>query len=156
MRRRTRRTFATTLGAALVGAMFATPTAASSFETFPIEHTYPVVNPCTGEWTMLTLSGVVHVREQLTPGGTFQLLERFDVTWTTDDGFAGTARQVGTVTDRDPGTFDDLVEHVTVHFIGRDGSGAVAQSRELFVRNVRDGDAVVHRHRLDGRCTGHR
>jgi hypothetical protein len=156
MRRRTRRTFATTLGAALIGAMFATPTAASSSETFPIEDTYPVINPCTGEWTMLTLSGVVHVREQLTSGGTFHVLERFDVTWTTEDGFAGTARQVGTVTDRAPGTFDDLVEHVTLHFIGRDGSGAVAQSRERFVRNVRDGDLIVHLSRLDARCTGRR
>jgi hypothetical protein len=156
MRCKARRIFATTLGAALVGVALTTPAAASSFETFPIDHAYPVVNVCTGEWTMLTLSGVVHVRERMTPGGTFQLLERFDVTWTTDDGFAGTARQVGTVTDRDPGTFDDLVEHVTVHFIGRDGSGAVAQSRELFVLNLRDGDAIVYRHRLDGRCTGHR
>jgi hypothetical protein len=102
------------------------------------------------------LTGVVHVREQLTPGGTFHVLERFDVTWTTEDGFAGTARQVGTVTDREPGTFDDLVEHVTLHVIGRDGSGAAAQSRERFVRNVRDGDTIVHLSRFDARCTGRR
>jgi hypothetical protein len=156
MRRRTRRTFATTLGAALVGSALAAPASASSFETVPFDDAYPVVNPCTGETTMLTLSGVAHVREQLTPGGTFQLLERFDVTWTTDDGFAGTARQVGTVTDRAPGTFDDLVTHVTLHFIGRDDSGAVVRSRELSVLNLRDGAAIVERHRLDGRCTGRR
>jgi hypothetical protein len=151
-----RRTFVTTVCAALVGALIATPASASSFETVPIDDAYPVVNPCTGEWTMLTLSGVMHVREHLTPGGTFQLLERFDVTWTTDDGFAGTARQVSTVTDRNPGAFDDLVGHSTVHFIGRNGSGAIVQSRELFVLNLRDGHAIVHRHRLDARCTGRR
>jgi hypothetical protein len=156
MRPGTRRTLATTLSAAVVGAVFAMPAAASSFETFPIDDTYPVVNVCTGEWTTLTLSGVVHTREQRTPGGPLQLLERFDVNWTTDDGFAGTARQVGAVTDRDPGTFDDLVGHVSLHFIGRDGSGAVVQTRELFVLNLRDGDAIVDRQRLDARCTGRR
>lgn len=44
--------------------------------------------------------------------------------WTPDDGSAGTARQVRTVTDREPGTLDDFVTHITVHFIGRSGSGA--------------------------------
>jgi hypothetical protein len=156
MRRRARRTVATTLGAAVAGAVMAMPAAAASFETFPIADAYPVVNVCTGEWTMLTLSGVVHVREQLTPGGTFHRLERFDVSWTTDDGFAGTARQLSTVTDREPGTFDDYVAHLTVHFIGRDGSGAVVQSRELVVVNLRDGDVIVDRQQLDARCTGRR
>ena len=156
MRRRARRTFLTALGAAVAGAVLATPAAAASFETFPIADAYPVVNVCTGEWTMLTLSGVVHVREQLTPGGTFHRVQRFDVDWTTDDGFVGTARQLSTVTDRDPGTFDDYVAHLSVHFIGRDGSGAVAQSRELIVLNIRDGDVIVDRQQLDARCTGRR
>lgn len=156
MRRRTRRTFATILSAAVVGAAFTMPASAASFETFPIEHVHEVVNPCTGEWTVQTLSGLVHVREQLTPGGTFHLLERFDVTWTTDDGFAGTARQVLTVIDRNPGTFDDYVAHLTVHFIGRDGNGRVVQTRELVVVNLRGGEVIVDRQRFDERCTGRR
>jgi hypothetical protein len=155
-RRRARRTVVTTISAAVAGAVFAMPAAASPFETFPIADAYPVVNVCTGEWTMLTLSGVVHVREQLTAGGTFHLLQRFEASWTTDDGFAGTARQVRTVTDREPGTFDDFVTHLTVHFIGRNGSGAVVRSRELVVLNVRDGEMIVDRQRLDTSCTGHR
>ena len=145
MRRRTRTLFATTLCAALIGAVCTLPASAASFETFPIEAVRNVVNPCTGEETVQTLSGAVHVREQLTPAGTFHILERFDVTWWTDDGFAGTARQVVTVTDRNPGAFDDYVLHVTLHFIGRDGSGRVVQTRELAVLNLRDGDAIVER-----------
>jgi hypothetical protein len=156
MRRRTRRLFATALCAALVGAVFATPASAAAFETFPIKAVREVVNPCTGEWTVQTLSGVVHVREQLTPGGTFHVLERFDVTWSTDDGFAGTARQVLTVTDRNPGNFDDYVLHLALHFIGRDGSGRVVQTRELVVLNLRDGDALVEAERFDERCSGRR
>jgi hypothetical protein len=70
--------------------------------------------------------------------------------------FAGTAKQVGTVTDRNPGTFNDLVAHTTLHFIGRDESGAIAQTRDLIVLNLRGGEAIVDRQRLDARCTGRR
>lgn len=151
--RRTRRLFATILSVALAGTLFTMPASAAPFETFPIEYAFPVDNPCTGQETELSLTGVVHVREQLTAGGTFHLLERFDATWTTADGFAGTARQVVTVTDRNPGTFDDFVVHLTLHFIGRDANGRVVQSRELFVLNLRDGDTIVQRERLTARCS---
>jgi hypothetical protein len=74
----------------------------------------------------------------------------------TDDGFAGTANQVGTTTDRAPGTFSDPVAHTTLHFIGRDDSGTVAQTRDLVVPNLRDGEAIVDRQWLHARCTGRR
>jgi hypothetical protein len=154
--RRTRRLFASILSVALAGTLFTMPASAAPFETFAIEHAFPVDNPCTGQTTELSLTGVVHVREQLTDGGTFHLLERFDAAWTTADGFAGTARQVVTVTDRNPGAFDNYAVHLTLHFIGRDASGRVVQSRELFVVNLREGDAIVQREQLTARCSGRR
>jgi hypothetical protein len=154
--RRTRRLFATILSVALAGTLLTMPASAAPFETFPIDDKFPVVNPCTGQETMLSLTGVIHLREQLTAGGTFHLLERFDAAWTTDDGFAGTAKQVTTVADRNPGAFDDFVVHLTLHFIGRDANGIVVQSRELFVLNLRDDDAIAQRQRLTDRCSGRR
>jgi hypothetical protein len=152
--RRVSRMGITTIAAVALLAAGALPAVAAGPEQESFEVTFEAENPCTGEPSTITLAGIDRFHTRQTPGG-WHFVGHVDATWHTDDAdpFVGRYHDTFTLHLRDDGR---LVQHASVHFVGRNEAGQVALSR--FVLQVRATADGVEREfvRASSTCVGRR